>query len=668
MAENTQYDRVREITDQLENGLNALFESDAYKAYLTTLSKFHDYSLNNTILIAMQKPDATLVAGYTAWQKQFGRQVNKGEKAIRILAPTPYKQKVEVDKTDPNTGEVLRNPDGSTQKEVQEVLRPAFKVVNVFDVSQTDGRELPSIGVNELTGDVNQFEMFFEALKRTCPVPMEFEQIASGAKGYYHQVERRIAIQEGMSQVQTIKTAIHEMAHQKLHAVNPETSKPEPGQESLTRNGKEVEAESVAYTVCQHYGIDTSDYSFAYIAGWSQGKETPELKASLNTIRTAASEMISEIDGHMQELQQEREEKAVDLAEKLDDFAETFDPYGYGDTVGDREVAVLQLKADLLEGGTAAQGMIDYLQEIVDDGDQYATDASMLIAQIKPFMKQEAASISEPVTEKTEAAYRVGDHFLEIHEAVDGSWDFTVYGHNYREVDGGQIGESVTMTMDYAVREVIDFYQLSGQPVTEMDRELLAGLTELYDPTKCDEQIHFMGEMLEQGFDPHEFWVGGQPMDLTAQRMTADQVADIQYQMKVDAIPKMLFTKEQWKEIEAGIKDHDDVWVYADPKFTPEQMSTLHAALDVEFHGYATREDVLIIADPAKSPEEMKAELKALRKEKDHAAEKEPAEKPPVKKKEGKKSVMADLRKKQAQIAGSEAGKQPMKSKSKEMD
>lgn len=232
--------------------------------------------------------------------------------------------------------------------------------------------------------------MFFEALKRTCPVPMEFESITSGAKGYYHQVERRIAIQENMSQVQTIKTAIHEMAHQKLHAIDPDKKAPEAGQDVLTRNGKEVEAESVAYTICQHYGIDTSDYSFAYIAGWSHGKETPELKASLNTIRKAASEMISEIDGHIQELVAERGAKAEELAVKLDDFAETFDPYGYGDAVEDRGAAVVQLKADLLEGGSAAQGMIDYLQEIVDDGDEYAGTASLLITQIQPFMKKEA--------------------------------------------------------------------------------------------------------------------------------------------------------------------------------------------------------------------------------------------------------------------------------------
>ena len=297
MPDNKQYQRVKEITDQLEQGIQDLFNSEQYMTWLRTMSRFHDYSLNNTLLIAFQRPDATLVAGYTAWQKQFGRQVQKGEKAIHIIAPTPYKEQVEMEKIDPATQKPVLDADGNPVMETQEVLRPAFKVVNVFDVSQTEGRELPSIGVDELTGDVERYEMFFEALKRTCPVPMEFEQIKGGAKGYYHQLERRIALQEGMSQLQTIKTAIHEMAHQKLHAIAPDQKTSEMPQQS--RNSKEVEAESVAYTVCQHFGIDSSDYSFAYIAGWSHGKDTPELKASLQTIRKSASEMITEIEGHM---------------------------------------------------------------------------------------------------------------------------------------------------------------------------------------------------------------------------------------------------------------------------------------------------------------------------------------------------------------------------------
>ena len=307
MADNTQYQKVKEITDQLEQGIQDLFESEKYMSWLRTMSKFHDYSLNNTLLIAFQRPDATLVAGYTAWQKQFGRQVQKGEKAIKILAPAPYKEKVEMEKIDPITRTPILDADGKPVREVQEVTRPAFKVVSVFDVSQTEGREIPSLGVDELSGDVREYEMFFEALKRSCPVPMEFENIEGSAKGYYHQMEQRIAIRDGMSQVQTIKTAIHEMAHQRLHAVDPLDEKSEIINQ--TRSSKEVEAESVAYTVCQHYGIETSDYSFAYVAGWSHGKETPELKASLNTIRKTANEMITEIDGHIAEINKEMEQE-----------------------------------------------------------------------------------------------------------------------------------------------------------------------------------------------------------------------------------------------------------------------------------------------------------------------------------------------------------------------
>lgn len=589
MAEKTQYDRVKEITDQLEAGIENLFNSDQYKQWLTTMSCFHDYSLNNTLLIAMQKPDATLVAGYTTWKNQFGRQVNKGEKGIRILAPTPYKKKVEVDKKDPNTGEILKNPDGSNQKEIQEVLCPAFKVVSVFDVSQTDGRELPSLGVNELTGDVEQYEMFFEALKRTCPVPMEFEQISSGAKGYYHQIEQRIAIQEGMSQIQTVKTAIHEMAHQKLHAIDPNLKKSEQNLENISRGGKEVEAESIAYTVCQHYGIDTSDYSFAYIAGWSKGKETPELKASLDTIRKAASEMINDIDGHMKLLLQEKE------------------------------------------------------QENTQDSKQ------------------------------VEAAYQIGNYYLEIHEASDGSWDYTLYGHNFREVDGGQISDSDTMTIEVAAKEVADFYQLYNQKLEPMDRDKLADLTELYNPVFTDEQIHFMAEIIDQGFDPKEYWVGGKAMDLTEKRLFAEDIVDIKYQVQIDSIPRMLFTAEQWHEIEAGIADKLDVTVYARPEFSSEQMSILRGVLGVEYDGYLNREDVLSVADPKKSVDEIRKEILQLRRDPETG---ERAKKPEVKEKAEetvgkqtgkKKSLLADLHEKQAKVNGSNPKGQG-KSKSKEIE
>lgn len=275
---------LKAITEKLEKGIQNLFESDNFKNYLKTLSKFHHYSLGNTILIAMQKPDATLVAGYTSWQNNFQRHVKKGEKGISILAPIPYKKKVEVDKIDPATG--------SKEKEIREITVPAFKVVNVFDVSQTEGKDLPSIGVSELSGDVAHFDKVLESLKRSCPVPIDFEEIRNGAKGYFQAAENRIAVQKDMSQVQTVKTLIHEMAHQKLHSDAPE----------LSRNAKEVEAEAVAYTVSQHFGIETSDYSFGYIAGWSKGKDLAELKDSLDRIRTAADEMITAVEGHLKEL------------------------------------------------------------------------------------------------------------------------------------------------------------------------------------------------------------------------------------------------------------------------------------------------------------------------------------------------------------------------------
>ena len=299
-------DRLKEITDRLEQGIKELFESERYKEYLRVMSKFYNYSFNNTLLIAMQKPDASLVAGFTAWKNNFKRNVIKGEKGIRILAPAPFKVKREMEKLDPQTQQPIIGKDGKPVTEEQEVTIPAFKVVSVFDVSQTEGKELPNIGVDELTGDVEQYKDFFAALERTSPVPIGFEKIESGAHGYYHLEEKRIAIDEGMSELQTLKTAIHEVSHAKLHDIDLNAPKDEQ-QVRPDRRTREVEAESVAYTVCQHYGLDTSDYSFGYVAGWSSGKELTELKGSLETIRSAANEIINSIDEHLKEIQQERE-------------------------------------------------------------------------------------------------------------------------------------------------------------------------------------------------------------------------------------------------------------------------------------------------------------------------------------------------------------------------
>ena len=304
--ERTEKQKVQEITDKLEEGLKELFESEKYKAYLSTMSKFHNYSFNNTLLIAIQKPEATLVAGYKAWQKNFERHVNKGEKAIRILAPAPYKIKEERDKLDPVTGEMMFDENGMPQKEQVEVTIPAFRAVSVFDVSQTDGKPILELEAQELLSTVEGYEDFVQALMNVAPVPIGFEDIPGDSKGYFHTEEKRIAVQENMSESQTLKTMVHEVAHSMLHnkEINRDDLMEVPAKD---RNTKEVEAESVAYTVCQHFGIDTSDYSFGYIAGWSSGKDMKELKSSLDTIRKTASELITEIEGALRELQLNRE-------------------------------------------------------------------------------------------------------------------------------------------------------------------------------------------------------------------------------------------------------------------------------------------------------------------------------------------------------------------------
>ena len=300
----TEKQKVKEITDRLEAGLKELFESEKYKSYLSTMSKFHNYSFNNTLLIALQKPEATLVAGYKAWQKNFERHVNKGEKAIRILAPAPYKIKEERDKLDPVTGEMMFDENGMPQKEETEVTIPAFRAVSVFDVSQTDGKPIPELEAQELLSTVEGYEDFVQALMNVFPVPVSFEEIPGDSKGYFDTVEKRIAVQKNMSESQTLKTMVHEVAHSMLHDKEVNQSMDVPAKD---RNTKEVEAESVAFTVCQHFGIDTSEYSFGYIAGWSSGRDMKELKNSLDTIRRIASELITGIEGALQELQLNRE-------------------------------------------------------------------------------------------------------------------------------------------------------------------------------------------------------------------------------------------------------------------------------------------------------------------------------------------------------------------------
>ena len=293
-------DKMKEITDRLEQGILGIYESDRYADYLRTMSKFHDYSLNNTILIAMQ--GGNLVKGYKQWEKEFDRHVKPGEKAIKIIAPAPFTVKKQVEKIDPDTQKPVFDKDGKPVTEEKEIKIPAFRVVSVFDVSQTEGKELPTL-TYELTGNVEQYKDFFAALEKTSPFAMGFEALSGGVKGRCNYEEKRIIINEGMDELQNIKTAIHEIAHATLHDIDKDAP------ERPDRRTREVQAESVAYAVCQHYGLDTSDYSFGYIAGWSSGKELAELKGSLETIRSTAASLIDTIDGHFAEIQQAQDKE-----------------------------------------------------------------------------------------------------------------------------------------------------------------------------------------------------------------------------------------------------------------------------------------------------------------------------------------------------------------------
>lgn len=457
-------ERMKEITDRLETGTQELFESERYKAYLTTMSKFHSYSFNNTLLIAMQ--GGQLVAGYNKWRDDFHRNVKKGEKAIKILAPAPFKAKKKVQKLDAQ-GRPVMGKDGKPVTEVQEIQVPAFKIVSVFDVSQTEGEPLPSIGVEELTGSVERYGEFFKALEQTSPVPIGFEDIPGGSHGYYHLTEKRIAIQEGMSELQTLKTAIHEIAHSKLHAIDPEAPAIEQADRPDSRT-REVQAESVAYAVCQHYGLDTSDYSFGYVAGWSSGKDLKELKASLETIRTTAHELITTIDGHLAQLQKERQaQQEQPQAAPLEQAAEQPDPDSVFSKLSpeqqqemtDSVKAMLQtlIDADLKSTGEVSQGTKEAAQA---QGFTIAGDGTL-----------------EQAEAPQEAAYRLesGD-YLYIQTSETG-YDYTLYGPDYKELDGGQLDNS-DLTLAEAGKEILAIHELPAGAMEPLTGDRLDGFLE----------------------------------------------------------------------------------------------------------------------------------------------------------------------------------------------
>lgn len=279
---------LKDLTEQLEKSIQDFMESEKYKTFLSSMAKFHNYSLNNQILIAVQKPDSTLCAGYTTWQKQ-NRYVKKGEKGIRIICPAPYKKEYLKDVIDKTTGKPELLPDGKAKQEIVQKVIPFFKVGYVYDISQTEGQPLPEIA-DILEGDLDEgLKSLKEAMLQASPVPVCFQPIDGETNGFYSPAAGEIVVDSTLSEKQSLKTLIHETAHALLH--NPEASSSQ-----STRETKEVEAESVAYVVCQYFGLDTSDYSFGYIAGWSSGKGTPELKASLENIRNTSNEIISNVE------------------------------------------------------------------------------------------------------------------------------------------------------------------------------------------------------------------------------------------------------------------------------------------------------------------------------------------------------------------------------------
>lgn len=418
-------DRLREITENIETGIKELFEGDKYRQYLSTMSRFHRYSLNNTMLIYLQKPDATLVAGFNKWINQFERHVKKGEHGITIIAPTPFKKKIEEQKLDPDTKAPVPDKEGKIVTEEKEVEIPMFRPVKVFDVSQTDGKPLPQLA-SDLSGNVQQYEAFMEALRRTSPVPMAVVPLAGDTDGYFRLTDQRIAIREGMSEVQTVSAAVHEIAHSILHntekerlaaAAGTETKEPVKAKD---RHTQEVEAESVSYAVCQYYGIQTGENSFGYIATWSEGKELAELKASLETINKTASSLITDIDRHFVEVCKER---GIDLS-------------------AEQEQA----------------------------------------RQEQPAPEVAAETIASPDTQVTrpilgeEALFLVDDaNYLHI-QTCDEGYDYTIYEkESSREVDGGVLANPDISLLDTR-KEIFLIHGMPGEAVKPVSLDLLEQL------------------------------------------------------------------------------------------------------------------------------------------------------------------------------------------------
>ena len=519
----TNRERLQQITAGIEQGIKELFESEKYMRYLSVMSRFHRYSVNNTMLIYMQKPDATLVAGYNKWKNQFERHVKRGEHGITIIAPTPFKKKIEEQKLDPDTKAPILDAEGKAVTEEREVEIPMFRPVKVFDVSQTDGNPLPELA-STLSGNVQNYEAFMEALRRSAPVPLSVEPMAANMDGYFSPDRQRIAIRAGMSEVQTVSAAVHEIAHSKLHnyakaqeeAVRAGDKEPP---KKKDRNTEEVEAESISYAVCQYYGIQTGENSFGYIANWSQGKELPELRASLETINKTAGELINDIDRHYKVICKERgidltaaPEPQLDpieqLAADIDQFSFDYDTYEYRDQVDNREDALRELTATLRSGD--ASGVRDWLQEFADENEpgEAVTKAAELLDRLDQLvpepdpnlvkMADEARAMgvdttwnsdkefpvsfdterTQPSAEAQEALLLVDDATYLHVQSCDTGWDYTLYdAATMKQLDGGQL-DAPELSLSTAALKICEMRGMGGQSIRYAPLSMIETLQE----------------------------------------------------------------------------------------------------------------------------------------------------------------------------------------------
>ena len=521
-------EQLKEITDRIEAGIRDIFESgdmEKYRNYLRTMSRFHNYSLNNQALIHLQRPDATFVAGYNRWRDKFSRHVLRGEKGITIIAPTPYKKKIEQEKLDPDTKLPILDADGKVITEEKEIEIPMFRPVKVFDYAQTDGKPLPervASPVANLTGSVENYGAFMEALRRSSPVPVEVKPMSADVDGFFSPKSQSITLREGMSEVQTVSAAVHEIAHAKLH--NYGLQQPEERRHK-SRNTEEVEAESISFMVCAYFGIETGANSFGYVATWSKNAELPEFRASLDTIGKTANGIITDVEKHFAEICRERgvelpkdtEYELVTIPPSREDalaFAAEYAAFLRRDlNVPDSaERPAAASVADRLLAGEAAE-LRKELAELVKLADELGIDDGShgLLERFNGLFRREWRT-KEPESEKL---YRTADErFIHVQRTEDGI-DYTIYdARTQHALDGGQL-ELPDAPLSDAALEVCKLHMIGdGGSLRLADSALIEDLqaANVLPPLPEAEEVFPPLPELEQGYPMPDAAVGFQEM------------------------------------------------------------------------------------------------------------------------------------------------------------